>query len=382
MYSISGFGEMIADRVRLDAYVEALRRHVKPGCVVVDIGAGTGIFSLLACKFGARRVYAIEPSDAAELIHQTARDNGCAERISVLRQPSSELTLPERADVIVSDLRGVLPAFHHHLADIADARQRLLAPGGTLIPRVDRLFVAVVSAQEAFEARRAPWSSDVQGLSLGAAMRYVDNSWQKHRAPPDALLSVATEWACIDYRTVSDPRVRGAGTQRVERDGIAHGLLAWFDAELCDGVGFSNRPGAPNAIYGEAFFPWPESVSLHAGDHVDFELRADPNASGYVYTWNTLVRTREAPDQVAHRFRQSDFLGVPLSADRLRKRATSFTPELSATGEIALQVLQRFRSGLALETIANELHAAHAEQFRSFNAALDFVSDLSLRYSR
>src|SRR4051794_6240190 len=134
MYSISGFGEMIADRVRLDAYVEALRRHVKPGCVVVDIGAGTGIFSLLACKFGARRVYAIEPSDAAELIHQTARDNGCAERISVLRQPSSELTLPERADVIVSDLRGVLPAFHHHLADIADARQRLLAPGGTLIP--------------------------------------------------------------------------------------------------------------------------------------------------------------------------------------------------------------------------------------------------------
>ena len=110
--------------------------------------------------------------------------------------------------------------------------------------------------------------------------------------------------------------------------------------------------------------------------------RADPNAGGYVYSWNTLVRTREAPDVAAHRFRQSDFLGVPLSADGLRKRATSFAPELSAKGEIALQVLQRFRSGLTLETVANELHAAHPEQFRSFNAALDFVSDLSLRYSR
>ena len=48
MYSIMGYGEMIADSVRMDAYVRALRRAVKPGSVVLDIGTGTGIFAVVA----------------------------------------------------------------------------------------------------------------------------------------------------------------------------------------------------------------------------------------------------------------------------------------------------------------------------------------------
>ena len=59
MYSLSTYGDMIADQPRMDAYLQALRQTVKPECVVADIGTGTGIFALLACKFGARRVYAI-----------------------------------------------------------------------------------------------------------------------------------------------------------------------------------------------------------------------------------------------------------------------------------------------------------------------------------
>lgn len=382
MYSIAGFGDMILDRVRLDAYAEALRLHVKPGSVVLDIGAGTGILSLLACKLGARRVFAIEPSDSAALIHEAARDNGCSDRITVLQQRSTEAELPERADVIVSDLRGVLPPFHRHFSDIADARSRLLAEGGVLVPRADRLFASVASVAAAFEERRKPWTSDVHGLALGSALRYVDNTWRKLRTEPEALLSDATEWAHIDYRSVVDRRVRGHGELSIDRDGEAHGLLAWFDAELTDGVGFSNHPRAPKAIYGQAFFPWPEAVPLRAGDRVELELRADPNADGYIWTWSSAIRRREAPDVIAHRFRQSDFAGTPLSPDRLRKRAVGFAPELSPFGESALYVLQRFGGAASLKSLAEELRAAHPNQFRSFDAALDFVSDLSLRYSK
>ena len=67
----------------------------------------------------------------------SARDNGFADRIVVLQQRSTEVTLPERADVIVSDLRGVLPPYATHFADILDARRRLLAPAGRLLPMRD-----------------------------------------------------------------------------------------------------------------------------------------------------------------------------------------------------------------------------------------------------
>lgn len=45
MYSIYSCGGMIADHVRMEPYVRALRQAVKPDSVVLDIGTGTGLHS-------------------------------------------------------------------------------------------------------------------------------------------------------------------------------------------------------------------------------------------------------------------------------------------------------------------------------------------------
>ena len=44
---------MLGDRVRLEAYDEALRRSVRPGDVVADVGAGTLVLSMMALRHGA-----------------------------------------------------------------------------------------------------------------------------------------------------------------------------------------------------------------------------------------------------------------------------------------------------------------------------------------
>src|SRR3954471_21820036 len=106
---------MIADSARMDAYARALRQAIKPGSVVLDIGTGIGIFAMLASQFGARRVYAIEPDDAIQIARQIAAANGYAERVEFFQNLSTRIELPERADIIVSDLRGVLPVFQHHI---------------------------------------------------------------------------------------------------------------------------------------------------------------------------------------------------------------------------------------------------------------------------
>src|SRR5262245_23219624 len=137
MYSISGYGGMIADGVRVNAYAAALRQAIKPGSVVVDIGTGIGFFAVLACQLGAQRVHAIEPDDAIELARAIAAANGCADRIRFIQDVSTKVDLPEHADVIVSDLRGVLPLFQQHIPLIIDARSRFLSLSGSLISQRD-----------------------------------------------------------------------------------------------------------------------------------------------------------------------------------------------------------------------------------------------------
>ncbi|KAK9060613.1 hypothetical protein SSX86_021319 [Deinandra increscens subsp. villosa] len=80
--SYSSFGihkEMISDKVRTDAYRQALvgNPSLLKGAVVLDVGCGTGILSLFAAQAGASIVNAVEASDKmASVASQIAKDNG------------------------------------------------------------------------------------------------------------------------------------------------------------------------------------------------------------------------------------------------------------------------------------------------------------------
>src|SRR6266852_9781320 len=140
VYSLAAFGRMITDNLRTDAYAEALKREIKVGDVVADIGTGPRILALIACRFGARRVYAFEPSGVIELAREIAAANGFADRIEFIPKISTESSLPEPANVIASDLHGILPFFGKGLISIIDARKRFLAPNGRLIPACETLW--------------------------------------------------------------------------------------------------------------------------------------------------------------------------------------------------------------------------------------------------
>jgi protein arginine N-methyltransferase 1 len=325
-------------------------------------------------------VYAIEPSDVVQILAAAARDNGLADRIVVLPKRSSEVVLPERADLIVSDLRGVLPPFQTHFADIADARDRLLAPGGRLIPETDTMMLGVVSAPEAFERTHRPWQSGPQGLDLRAALPFVENTWIKHRARAEDLLSVPVPWARLSYPKLDAPQVRGDGTVSISRDGTAHGLLIWFDTDLVPGVGYSNAPGAPEGIYGQILLPWPEAVALRERDLVTFEVRADPGGPDFIWTWTTEIRRASDGNGPSRRFRQSTFGSMPLSPDSVGRRAATFVPALSANGEVALRVLEGLQAGKTIGALATEVQAAYPGRFRRLDDAHGFVADLAERY--
>jgi hypothetical protein len=58
---------MLHDERRTGDYLHALAEAVRPGDVVLDIGTGSGVLAIAAARAGARRVYAVEASDIAEV---------------------------------------------------------------------------------------------------------------------------------------------------------------------------------------------------------------------------------------------------------------------------------------------------------------------------
>jgi protein arginine N-methyltransferase 1 len=377
-YTIRGHGAMLADRVRMDAYAAALEATVRPGSVVLDVGTGTGIFALLACRLGARRVYAVDPGDSIHLARAAARDSGFADRIELIQGLSTEMELPERAEVMVSDLRGLLPLFEQHISSVIDARERLLVPGATLIGRRDTIRAAPVQAPEEYHRIVAPWDEHGRGFDLGAGRRASVNTWGKGRFEAGRLMAPAETWAVLDYGTIRVPDVRGPLEWTAARAGTAHGVALWFDAELAEGIGFSTGPEAPETIYGNAFLPWPQPVALAEVDGVRMELQARLIAGDYVWTWDTRVRRG---DGSVEEFRQSTFLSQPFSPEALRRQAHDFRPVLGEQGRMDAAVLAMMDGGAALGEIARELQRRFPERFATWEQALSRAGRLSRTYA-
>jgi len=376
-YSLVDYGNMVADRIRMDAYLEALRRTVEPGALVIDLGSGPGVLALLACRLGAGRVIAVEVDESVTLLGELAAANGYADRVEAFQGPSSELEPERRADVIVSDLRGVLPLFGRHLPTVVDARERLLRPGGRLIPERDELWVAPVAAPELHERFAGPWTGDGYGLRLDAARRLATNHHGHGRVARERLLAPPRRWLELDYRRVAEASFRGRLGWTVERGGTGHGLSAWFEATLAPGVGFSTAPWEPEMVYRTAFFPWSEAVALEAGDRLEVELVATLVGEEYVWSWNTTARRG---DEELARFRQSTFFGNPLSAATLYRRGADHRPVVGPEGRIARFVLERMDGGATSGEIAAELRSAFPDRFPDDASALTRVGDLTRRY--
>jgi protein arginine N-methyltransferase 1 len=379
-YSILDYSEMIADRVRTDAYCRALRAHVRPGSVVLDIGTATGFLALMACQLGARRVFGIDPSITVTLARELAALNGCESKVEFIQDLSTAVTLPERADVIVSDLRGVTPLFQGGLTAILDARERLLAPGGVLIPQVDTLWAALAQRPALFEKRLGATDTDVFGINMGPSRRFVMNSPWRARLRPADLLVEPQCWATLDYRTFHDMNVQDSLDWTLDRPVTAHGLAIWFDSVLTEGIGYSNAPGRGNtSVYGNVMMPFEAALDLKAGDVVTVDVSARIVRSEYVWRWDTSVAT--GGGKPVRRFSQSNFFSRLRSRTDMKRRAPSFLPRLSERGQISRLVLDMMTGRAPLTTIASTVTETFPASFGTPDDAMQYVSDLSARYS-
>lgn len=381
-YSIGSYGKMIDDARRTGPFVEALRQAIGPGKVMLDIGTGTGFFAFLACQLGAARVYAVEADAAAlEVARRCAQNVPGGERITWLQGLTTQMDLPEQADVVMGDLHGTLPFFKGNIESLMDARKRHLKPGGRLLPARDLLYAVPAHAPHEYRSIESPWRHNAYGIDLSAVVPMLVNSWGRARAEPalpEHLLARPQRWGVVDYTATESAELDATLEWRIERAGLMHGLYVWFDGDLGEGIGYSNAPTLPELVYGRAFFPLEKPVEVEPGDNVRTRLAVRLFKGSYVFRWDTRITGNDGEQKA--RFEQSTFKAQPTTIAELRKAGADYVPSLTEDGQVARAVLEAMAAGQRLQDIADTLLERFPSRYRTPAQALDEVAQLSRRY--
>ncbi len=370
----------LGDQHRVRAYARAIEVVVRPGDRVIDLGSGTGVLGLLACRAGARVVYAIEATGIIGLASDVRDANGFHDRMVFVRGHSTSVSLPERADVIVTDQIGRFGFEGDILLYVDDARRRLLVPNARFVPAAITLHVAPVECGHMY-ARIEFWDSRPAGLDFHSVRHLAANTVYPARLRPENLLGAPADGLRLDLATARSERFAFDATLPIGRPGVLHGLGGWFSAELAagfPGASMSNSPLDASRIgRRQVFLPIDRRVSVTPGDVVNVRVQVLPEQ--LIVTWDVRVEhttgSREA-------FRHSTLGGMLLTPGDLERTRPAFRPSLTPLGTARRSILELCDGSRTLAEIEDEVYRRHADQFATRDRAAVFVAEVVTRYAR
>lgn len=360
---------------RLDQFAAAIAARVKPGDTVVDLGAGSGILSFIACRAGARRVFAIESSPSLELARLLAARNGVADRIEFIGKPSTHVVLPDRVDVIVGDIHDTFGLQPMGLAALVDARDRFLKPGGALIPSAIRLMAVPVEAHDRYAKTVDVWRRRVHGVDLSAISALAAHRPTAARIERSQLLAQPGPLATIDLHRVTSLHAGGETHVVVTRDGTLHGVCGCFVTTLADDVLMGNVPGDSGTTnFAQAFFPLEWPVPVLSGDRIAIRIETH---DGLAARWQVEVtRARQSIARADH----STLLAEEFSTEMLSRQSDHYRPTLKPLGVIERDLLERFDGTHSAAELESWLVTRAASVLPSPREAAAFLKSAIERY--
>lgn len=270
--SLTSHHVMLNDFVRVMAYKDAIKNHVK-GKRVIDLGCGTGILSLFAAKAGASSVVAIEESNIARMAEKMFKANKVDQLITLYNSNSKDVKLTEKADVLVHEIIGVDPLEENIVFYIEDAKKRLLKSNGILIPgKMDLYCIAYEDSHAAQLEAEARAFEDLYGIDFGPYIEEVkrspaqfgnilnkDQSYFERK-----FISEETLLHSINFngKQIAKPNLEKPVNLKITRDGLLSGVLIYFKAELSKEVILSNSPFSKPTHWGQKSNPFPDAKKV------------------------------------------------------------------------------------------------------------------------
>lgn len=357
---------------RADRFARAIEQVLPAGATVADLGCGFGVLGLQCLQAGASCVWGIDQTGAIEIARESARRAGFAERYHCIGASTFDCELPEQVDLIVCDHVGFFGIDYGIVGMMADARRRLLKPGGAVMPRSLDLYVAGLSS-DACRKRVECWTADPIPTEYHWLRGHAANSKLPCHVDAADLCTPPAKVGHVPLDADQPGTFVVTVELRADKECRFDGLAGWFDCELAEGVRMTNSPVAGQRLdRPNAFFPVAEPFAVQAGEIVGVSLHADHEAN--LYTW-TVVQ----PDGT--RQRQSTWRSRILGSEDLV--AESSRPQgLSVKGRAQARVLELVDGHRSVRDIEDAVIGEFPRLHRDVELTRSFVRQTIARATR
>ena len=273
---------MLNDTRRNDAFELAIRKAVEkegPDARILDIGAGSGLLSMMAARAGAANIVTCEKVPViAETAQRVITLNGYEGQIRVVNKNSGQIVVGKdietRADILISEILSSDLLAENVLSTFEDAHARLLREGATIVPRAATAVGCLAESEAlsgyAFVGHVSGF--DVSPFGALAAQRLpvhgAMTSWRRLSGDIDLLrIDLSAREHPAEIRKIPVP---------VLKDGVAVGIVQWMKVDLADEVTFSNHPDDPsNGGWLQVLHTFPQPIRVSAGEQLDVMVGHD-----------------------------------------------------------------------------------------------------------
>lgn len=287
---------LLADEVCQNSFADIIFKNVKPGDVVLDLGAGSGIHTLFALKAGASKVYAIESDTIIETAKEVIADNGYSNQVIFVEGDSSVVELPEKVDVIITNI-----GFLHTVNCLPDARKRFLKPGGKLIPSSAQLSFVPVLVDDFYKKQIEFWDTEKFGFKFNAFKKLAANHPQYSFFKEDVFMAIPNEVTPIDFYKDLDPVLSWNTKFNVTQNGAVAGFAGWYAFQV-DGKAFiTTKPPLTMSpeLWHQFFIPLSTPIDVKMNDEIQFDVKMAREAAvgGPVWTWAVKLNGQHVCEQ-------------------------------------------------------------------------------------
>ena len=260
---------MTNDERRNACYRTAIAKLV-PGKTVVDIGTGAdALLARYSIETGAKKVYAIEMlPESFDHAARVLAQKGLESRIHLIYGDATRVELPEKVDVCVSEMVGMI-ASSEGAAAILNRARRFLKPGGVMIPHRSSTQIAAVSLPDSLA--REPRFTEISGPYAERVFAQVGHPFDIriciNHLPKSCLLSDSADFEAMDFAETVPEQFESEIRLRITKSGRLDGFVLWLTLDTAPGEHLDILQDRTHWL--PVFFPaFSPGVEVQTGDEI------------------------------------------------------------------------------------------------------------------